>query len=179
LQASLEGIDMHVKEAIARRRSIRTYAETSIPPEHMKTFFKALQLAPSASNTQNWEFVLVGDPDLKRRLVPACFHQSFVAECSYFIAGVADPALKWHQVDITIALTNFTLQATELGYATCWIGAFDETRVKELLGVPELKKVVVCMTFGMPKGEPFPSGRKAIEEFIYLNHYGQRWEHSA
>jgi len=174
----MEGIAMHVKEAIASRLSIRQYAETSIPTEHMETLFRALQLAASASNRQNWEFVLVSDPDLKRRLVPACFGQEFVSECTYFIAGVADPALKWHQVDITIALTNFTLQAMELGYGTCWIGAFDETRVKELLGVPEGKKVVVCMTFGMPKGKHFPSGRKAVEEFVYLNDYGHRWRPS-
>ena len=169
---------MHVKEAIANRRSIRAYAETSIPPEHMEVLFQALQLAASGSNIQNWEFVLVGDPDLKRRLVPACFHQSFVAECAYFITGIADPALKWHQVDITIALTNFTLQAVELGYGTCWIGAFDENGVKKILGVPDWKKVVVCMAFGMPKGKPFPSDRKPLEEFIYLNHYGHPWKHT-
>jgi len=166
---------MDVKEAISRRLSIRRYAETSIIPEHMETLFRALQLAPSGSNMQNWEFVLVSDPDLKRRLVPACFGQKFVRECTYFIAGVADPALKWHQVDITISLTNFTLQATELGYGTCWIGAFDEPRVKECLGVPEGKTVVICMTFGIPKGRHLPKERKAIEEFVYLNNYGHRW----
>jgi len=167
---------MYVKEAIANRLSIRQYAETSIPREHIETLLRALQLAPSASNNQNWEFVLVGDSDLKRRLVSACFHQQFVAECTYFIAAVADPTLKWHQVDITIALTNFTLQATELGYGTCWIGAFNETMVKELLGVPKEKKVVVCMTFGMPKGKNLPKGRKAIEDFVYLNSYGHPWD---
>jgi nitroreductase len=143
----------------------------------MDTLFRALQLAPSASNRQNWEFIFVGDPDLKRDLIQACFHQTFVGGCTYFIAGVADPWLKWHQVDISIALTNFTLQATELGYGTCWIGAFDEARVKEILRVPENKKVVICMTFGMPRGKHVPKGRKAIEEFIYLNRYGHRWGH--
>jgi len=169
---------MHVKEAIASRRSIRTYTEASISPEHMQVLFRALQLAASGSNIQNWEFVLVGDPDLKRLLVPACLHQTFVAECAYFIAGIADPALKWHQVDITIALTNFTLQAVELGYGTCWIGAFDENRVKDILGVPDWKKIVVCMTFAMPKGKPFPSDRKPLDEFIYLNQYGHPWKHT-
>lgn len=167
---------MYVKDAIANRLSIRQYAETSIPPEHMDTLFRALQLAPSASNRQNWEFVFVGDPNLKRSLVPACYHQSFVGECTYFIAAVADPGLKWHQVDITIGLTNFTLQATELGYGTCWIGAFNEAMVKELLGVPEGKKVVICMTFGAPKGKHSPQPRKAIEEFVYLDTYRQRWK---
>ena len=166
---------MEVKEAIASRISIRRYAESSIPREHMETLFRALQLAPSANNGQNWEFIFVEDAAIKRRLVDACSNQSFVANCTYFIAGVADPAQKWHMVDITIALTNFTLQAADLGYGTCWIGAFDENRVKEILGVPNERKVVICMTFGTPEGQHIAKGRTALEEIIFLNHYGRRW----
>ena len=166
---------MEVKQAIARRLSIRRYAETNIPAEHMQTLFKALQLAASGSNRQNWEFIFVGNADLKHDLISACSSQRFVGECAYFIAAVADPRLKWHMVDITISLTNFTLQATELGYGTCWIGAFDEDAVKLILGVPDEKKVVVCMTFGEPAGRHVARGRKALEDFIYLNHYGRRW----
>jgi nitroreductase len=171
----LEEIKMEVKEAIAGRLSIRRYAESSIPPEHMETLFRALQLAPSANNGQNWEFIFVGNTEIKRRLVGACSNQSFVGNCTYFIAGVADPGQKWHMVDIAIALTNFTLQAADLGYGTCWIGAFDENRVKEILGVPAERKVVICMTFGTPEGRHIPKGRKAFENFIFLNQYAQRW----
>jgi nitroreductase len=167
---------MDVKEAVAGRRSIRQYAETSIPQEHMEDLFKALQLAPSASNLQNWEFIFVCDPHIKEQLVPACYMQKFVAECSYFIAGIADPSMKWHMVDITIALTNFTLQAVELGYGTCWIGAFNELMVKELLAVPADRKVVICMAFGMPRTTPPARARKAIEGLIHLDRCGRRWQ---
>ena len=143
---------MDVKDAIAARLSTRRYGKQSITPAHLETLFRALQLAPSANNGQNWEFVFVGDAETKSRLVSACSSQSFIATCAYFIAGIADPGQKWHMVDISIALTNFTLQATDLGYGTCWIGAFDENRVKEILGVPDAKKVVICMTFGTPAG---------------------------
>jgi len=166
---------MNVKETIQLRYSVRQYDESSIPEEHMGLLLKALQLAPSANNRQNWEFVFVSDPDVKQRLVPACFNQRFVSACSYFIAGVADPTMKWHMVDITIAMTNFTLQATELGYGTCWIGAFHENRVKEILEVPEDQKVVVCMAFGVPQGKPLSRGRKRIEQFVHLNRYGELW----
>ena len=175
----VEEIKMEVKEAIASRLSIRRYAESSISPDHMETLFRAAQLAPSANNGQNWEFIFVGDAEIKRRLVSACSNQSFVANCTYFIAGVADPRQKWHMVDITIAFTNFTLQAADLGYGTCWIGAFEENRVKEILGVPNERKVVICMTFGVPEGRHVPRGRKSLDEFIYLNQYGQRWRHDA
>jgi len=170
---------MHVQEAIAGRLSIRRYSESSIPPEHMRLLFQALQLAPSANNYQNWEFVFVDDADLKQRLINACSNQRFVGECAYFIAGIAEPSLKWHMVDITIALTNFTLQASDLGYGTCWIGAFDEVNVKEILGVPKDKKIVVCMTFGKPAGRHIAKSRKAVEDFIYLNQFGQRLNHAS
>jgi nitroreductase len=175
----VEEIKMEVEEAIASRLSIRRYAESSIPPDHMEALFRALQLAPSANNGQNWEFIFVGETGIKRRLVSACSNQSFVGNCTYFIAGVVDPRQKWHMVDITIAFTNFTLQAADLGYGTCWIGAFEENRVKEILGVPNERKVVICMTFGTPEGRHVPRGRKSLDEFIYLNHYGQRWRHDA
>ena len=169
---------MHVHEAIQNRLSIRRYADTSIPAEHMDILFKALQLAASGNNYQNWEFVFVNNPDVKQRLVPACSNQRFVKDCAYFIAGVADPTLKWHMVDITIALTQLALQAVELGYGTCWIGAFDEAHVKRVLEIPEDKKVVICMTLGLPTGKHVTRGRKTLEEIIYLNQFGNRFKWS-
>jgi len=170
---------MYVQEAIRKRLSIRRYADTSIPAEHMDILFKALQLAASGNNLQNWEFVLADKPDLKQRLAAACFNQRFIEDCAYFIAGVADPASKWHMVDITISLTQFTLQAVELGYGTCWIGAFDETLVKSALEIPAHKKVVICMTFGLPTGKHISRGRKPVEDFIFLNQYGRSFRSSA
>jgi len=167
---------MQVQEAIQKRLSIRRYVDASIAAEHMDILLKALQLAASANNRQNWEFVFVRDPDVKQRLVAACSHQGFIRNCTYFIAGVADPTLKWHMVDITIALTQFALQAVELGYGTCWIGAFDEAGVKRVLNVPDHKKVVICMTLGRPEGRHVPRGRKRLEEFIYLDQFGRRFK---
>jgi nitroreductase len=79
-------------------------------------------------------------------------------------------------VDITIALTQFTLQAVELGYGTCWIGAFDEAQVKRVLEIPQAKKVVICMALGRPAGKYVPRGRKAVADFIYLNQFGRRFK---
>ena len=166
---------MDVKDAITSRNSIRRYTESVIPEEELSDLFRALQMAPSASNGQNWEFVFVGDRGLKKRLVSACSNQKFVGECSYFIAGLSDPAFKWHMVDITIAMTNFTLQAVELGYGTCWVGAFDEMMVKEVLGVPENRKVVICMAFGKADMKAVPRDRKPIDTFVFLDRYGRPW----
>lgn len=170
---------MQVQEAIKTRLSIRRYENTSIPDADLNLILEALRLAPSANNAQNWEFVFVDDPAVKHALIPACSNQKFVADCTYFIAGVADPGLEWHMVDITIALTNLTLQAVELGYGSCWIGAFSEMQVKRILRVPEHKKVVICMTLGKASGKHIPRARKKIEEFVYLNQFGRPSQNGA
>ena len=115
------------------------------------------------------------DPEVKNSLIKACSNQKFVGDCTYFIAAVADPDLKWHMVDITIALTNLSLQAVDLGYGTCWLGAFDENQVKLILNVPPERKVVICLTLGKQKGRHIHRSRKSTESFIYLNRFGRPW----
>ena len=162
---------MQVQKAIQKRLSIRQYADASIPDEHMEILFKALQLAPSANTLQNWEFVFVKDSDLKQRLVRACFNQRFVKDSAYFIAGVADPIHKWYMVDITISLTHFTLQAVELGYGTCWIGAFDPVAAREILELPDEVEPVVFTTLGYPDAPPRTKKRKPLSELVRY----ERW----
>jgi nitroreductase len=169
---------MQVQDAVKTRLSIRRYANKTIPDNDVKILLRALQLSPSANNAQNWEFVFVGDADLKHKLIAACSSQTFVGDCAYLIAAVADPAQKWHMVDITIALTHLTLQAVELGYGTCWIGAFNENQVKQILKIPNNKKIVVCMTLGIPAGKHVPRSRKSISSFVYLDQFGRSWNPS-
>jgi len=164
---------MNVKDAITARLSIRQYEEATIPDEDVEILLKSLQLAPSASNSQNWEFVFVGDPQLRDEMRSTCDFQDFVSQCSYLVVGIVEPIGKWHTVDITIAMTNLTLQATELGYGTCWIGAFNEAQVKTALDIPERKKVVACMALGKGKGAHVPNTRKAIETFVFLDGHGR------
>ena len=45
----------------------------------------------------------------------------------------------------------------------------------QVLHVPDEKKVVICMTFGVPQGKHVHRSRKAIENFVYLNRLGNPW----
>ena len=48
------------------------------------------------------------------------------------------------------------IAAWSLGVGSCWIGAFNEERVKQLLKIPEKWKVVALVTFGYPAEQPKP-----------------------
>jgi len=162
---------MEVFEAIQKRRSVRSYERKDIPEANLKKLLEAARLAPSARNLQPWKLVVVTEKEVKEKLVEACMGQSFVGQCSAFIVGVGDPRFKWYIVDTAIALEHIALQAVELGLGTCWIGAFNQEKVKEILRIPANLKVVACMTLGYPAEEPFPKMKKPLEELISFNSY--------
>ena len=59
---------MDLIEAIRHRRSVRKFQSRPVPPELLECLIEAAGWAPSASNRQDWEFVVVTAPELKTRM---------------------------------------------------------------------------------------------------------------
>jgi len=161
-------------ETIADRRSIRVYTPARVPDEHVKAILEATRLAPSAANRQPVHFVVVRDAERKRRLAEACAAQHFIADADLVIACIGLPAQsqKWYQVDAAIAMQHLVLAAASLGYATCWIGAFSEAAVKQILGVPDDARIVALTPLGVAGERPAPRGRKTHREVFSLERFG-------
>ena len=76
-------------------------------------------------------------------------------------------------LDIAIAFTYLILAARAEGLGTCWIGAFNNKAVKELLKVPEGYEVVAATPLGYPMGDVFTADvdRKTLNEIVSLNKF--------
>ena len=163
---------MEVFKALRERRSIRKYKEVPVPQNKLDAVLEAGRIAPSAGNRQPWKYVVVTDPETRKKLVPMCRNQEFVGQAGAVIVACApDPSLKWHMVDIGIAVDHMTLAAHALNLGTCWIGAFEPEAVKELLAIPEEVKVVCILPVGVPDGEGTPKPRKPLDEIVTY----ERW----
>jgi len=69
-----------VSEAIAQRRSIRSFGSDPVSDDAILAMLEAARLAPSGSNRQPWRFIVVTDKDEKARLRKMCFDQAFIEE---------------------------------------------------------------------------------------------------
>ena len=148
---------MNVIDAIKTRKSVRQYLDKPIEDEKLATLLEAGRLSPSASNRQEWRFVVVRNPIMMKQLAEAANRQTFVGEAPAVIVACAKTdghimkcGQSCYPIDVAIALDHITLTAVELGLGTCWIGAFDEKRVKEILGIPDKIRVVALMPIGYP-----------------------------
>ena len=134
---------------------------------------EAARLAPSAHNAQEWKFIVVKDTQKKKKLAEAALNQDFIAEAPVVIAAVSlNPEAQStsdvpaYAVDLAIAVDHMTLQAVEENLGSCWIGAFDQEKVREILEIPENYKVVILLPLGFPADRAGPKIRKTIEEIV-------------
>ncbi len=166
---------MDVFEAINARYSVRAYQDREIEPEKLERVMEAARLAPSASNRQEWRFILVKDPALRAQLVEAASGQKFVGQAPVVIVACAKTdshtmrcGQMCYPIDVAIALEHIALQAVSEGLGTCWIGAFDEAAVKDVCGIPrgDEIRVVELMPLGYPADAARPKSRIPLEQIV-------------
>ncbi|MFQ6053204.1 MAG: nitroreductase family protein [Candidatus Bathyarchaeia archaeon] len=173
---------MEFYEVIRTRRSIRSYLPDPVPEEALNRVLEAVRIAPSGSNRQPWKFILVKDEGLRRQLTEACGGQGFIAEAPVVVVACGYD-IQYNRggymgemsmlVDVSIAFTHLVLAARAEGLGTCWIGAFDNGKVKRLLSIPEGYNVVAVTPLGYPRDGGFdePGRRKPLKEIVSVDRF--------
>ncbi len=156
------GENMNVYEAILSRKSIRSYDTKEIENEKLGKILEAGRLAPSWQNKQCWQYVVVKDKDTigKLALRSGLISKSnfFIKDAPVVIVACANPNNSGHLngqdyylVDVAISFQQMMLEAWEMGIGSCWLGAFNEKKVQEILCIPSKIKVIALSPFGYPK----------------------------
>jgi len=163
---------MTVIEPIRKRYSCRAYQDRPIEQEKLDIIFEAARLAPSAKNLQDWRFVVVTDKETRSKLAEAANNQMFLEDAAAVIVACSnsDEVMRCGQrlgpIDVAIALEHISLQAADLGLATCWIGSFYPEKVKAILNIPDNVAVIELMALGYPADEPKKPKREPIEKIL-------------
>ena len=179
-----------LQQILRQRRSIRRYLPLPVEREKVLTCLRAAQAAPSSQNSQPWRFVVIDDPELKRRFAEAAFSGIYTAtrfaEAAPvfililaridFVAGRLGRQIQgvpYNLLDIGIAGEHIVLQAEELGLKTCWIGWFDVRKARRFFKIPRKYKVVAMLSLGYSdKRPPRDPSRLPLEEIAWFNGLG-------
>lgn len=176
-------------KAIEDRRSIRKYMNKPVEDEKLLQILESARLAPSGSNTQPWQIIVVKEQENREKVAKASYNQKWMVSAPVHLVCVADikarlPKSKDLYIDeyskefevkqmirdTSIAIEHMVLTATDLGLGTCWIAWFEQKDFRPVLNIPEDKYVVAVLTLGYPDEAPNPRPRKSLEEIV---HYEQ------
>ncbi len=177
---------MDVFDCIESRVSVRNYDKKDVPNELLAQVLVAGTYAPSAGNTQEWEFIIVRDREKKIKLSKAALRQEHVEEAPVVIVVVANLkkiGLKYRErgkevyslQDTAACIQNMLLMAHDLGLGACWIGAFEEDKVGSIVQLPEDVRPVAMITLGFPLSykEAHETNRVSFERLTWEEKYGK------
>jgi nitroreductase len=139
---------MHTIDVLMKRRSIRKFTKQLVSWDNLLTMINAALNAPVAGNVFNIKFIVVREPANIKAIAQACYDQSWITGAPSVIAVVAEPehqqryygtrGEKLYTIQNSAACTMSMITAAEsLGLGTCWVGAFDEDKLRDCLGLPE------------------------------------------
>lgn len=173
---------MDVFESIKTRRSTRRYKPENVSEDQVEKLLEAAIMAPSGGNMQPWDFTIIRDENQKKALARAALGQSFIATAPVVIVVCAnkprtarrygDRGAEFYSLQDTAAATqNILLAATAMGLAGCWVGAFNDDAVSNVLGLPKNIRPVVILPIGVPGESPRMPPRIPLKEIL---HY-EKW----
>ncbi len=176
---------MDVSEAIRKRRSIKRYLDIPIEWEKIGSILDSGRLAPSAGNLQPWKFLVVTNPEGRKKIAESCFQQYWMQSAPVHIIicaelnkmnrfyGVRGERLYSVQ-SCAVAAENMLLEAVNQGLAGSFISAFDEEMIKRHFKMPDFARPQVVLTIGFA-GEEVPSPPKyTLNDVVHVESYGSK-----
>ncbi|WP_222705810.1 nitroreductase family protein [Salidesulfovibrio onnuriiensis] len=184
---------MKLLEPIVSRRSIRKFKDEPVTDEQVELLLRAAHLAPSGSNTQPSNYIVVRSEEVRRKVMEVSHEQKWMMQAPVFIVCVADlgvrikegelpaideesplPELKLILRDATIGVDHLVLQAAHMGLGTCWVAWFKNADIRPVLGIPDNQYVVAVIPVGVPDQSPKPRPRKDFDSMVYKEKWGER-----
>ncbi|MCS7253186.1 MAG: nitroreductase family protein [Armatimonadota bacterium] len=160
---------MDAIEAMKSRRSIRSFKSDPIPREIIEDIIDCARLAPTALNYQPWEFVIVTDAQMRKRIADETDYGKFIAQAPVCVA-VFCKDVKYYLEDGSAATQNILLAAHAHGLGACWVAGDKKpyaNRIAELLGVPSGYKLVSLIPIGYPAEQPGRISKRKLKEVIH------------
>ncbi len=171
---------MEFYDIIKNRRSYRVFKPDMPEKEKVERILNAARLAPTWANMQGVHYIVVKEPENVKAVCEAIGQAPKFTQAPMFIVGIIPEKgsgmnsnrEKYYGVDFGICFEHLMLAATAEGLATCWIGWFNEEKMKQVLGIPEEYRVLGVTPLGYSvksKGEVVE--RKPIDKIVHYEQF--------
>jgi nitroreductase len=170
-------------KVIRKRKMIRKYDQSrEVPDKIINKLIDNASRAPSAGHTQVQEFVVIKEPSIKRKLMLASVNQEQVEEAPVLIFVCSNTSRSvgrygergkefYSIIDGAFASMLILLTATNEGLGASFVGAFNDEKVSEILGLPEHVRPIGIIALGYSDEKPARLERIQRDRLI---HY-ERW----
>ncbi len=156
--------------AIMNRKSVRSFTGEAVPGEKLDTILKAAMAAPSAMDKRPWEFIVVTDREILKKLADSLPYAKMAANAGAAIVVAGDTKRRLGSddtqfwiMDCSAASENILLAVEALGLGAVWTAVYPDRgrldAVAKILGIPPHVIPLNLIPIGIPKGEHKPKDK--------------------
>ncbi|HET8921704.1 MAG TPA: nitroreductase family protein [Candidatus Acidoferrum sp.] len=183
-----------VHDFIVQRWSPRAFSDKPVLPEVLRSLFEAARWAASSYNDQPWAYIVATKDDEKNysKLLSVLvdMNAAWAKQAPVLAISVARKHFKHNGApnrvalhDVGAANAQLTMEATSRGLLVHQMAGFDQSKAREVFGIPEGWDPVSAIAIGYP-GDPetlpenfrtpelAPRTRKPLSEFVMTGHWG-------
>jgi nitroreductase len=172
---------MELNKAIQSRRSIRKFSDKKPDWRKIIEAIDAARYAPMAGNIFSLKFILIDEQE-KINKIADWATQDFIKKAKYAVVFVTEPSRtlnamgkekgeEYCRQQAGAAIQNFLLKLTEFGLSTCWIGYFNENKIKTLLKIDDECKIEAIFPIGYANEKPGKRNVRDLNNFLYFNEW--------
>ncbi len=175
---------MELDKVIKSRHSSRHFSTKKVDWRDIMKAIDVARLAPLAGNIPTLKFLIISDEEKIKRLAEAS-QQEFISEarfvavvCSSFdqlTRSYDERGKMYSKQQAGASIENFILKLTELGLATCWVGAFADEDVKRILQIPDNVEVEAMFPIGYELGKGKQRAKPLLEQCVYFNTWKNKY----
>ena len=166
---------MDTFDAIYSRRSIRKYEAKAVEHEKIQKLLTAAMYAPSARNTQSWQYIVITERSVLNAVMDAHPYSQMLAEAALAILVCGDKTLEpdegYLNTNCSAATQNILLAAQASGLGSVWLGIYPrQERMKAIAGLFKLPEHIIpisLIALGYPAEKKMDPGRYIPEKVHY------------
>ncbi|HEX2952559.1 MAG TPA: nitroreductase family protein [Bacillota bacterium] len=155
-------------DLLKKRTSVRKYEARPVEREKLERIIDAARYAPTARNEQPWEFVVVTEEEMRKKVAESTDYGRFIADAAACIAVLAKDT-KYYLEDGSAATTYILLAAKAEGLGSCWIAGDKKPYaddIRKLLRAPESYRLISLIALGYP-AEDHPKEKRSLESVLH------------
>lgn len=173
---------MRTIDAIEKRRSVKTFKTKTPNWRDILEAINSARYAPMAGNVFSLKFIVVYDTETIQKIAKWA-EQDWINESKYLVAFVSDPKQvttlykergeRYMRQQAGAAIQNFMLHLTDRGLSTCWVGHFNDEKIKKVLKIPENQELEAVIPIGYERIKPRVKREKGNSwKGLYFNEWG-------
>lgn len=174
---------MEFDKVVRKRRSVRSYKAKRASWRDIIEAIDVAAHSPYAGNKNTVKYIITESDDTIKKIASAC-EQDWILDTGVVLIVVSDDQTLEEQYgergriyahqQAGASIQSILLKLVDLGLASCWVGAFNERKLRNLFDIPDSINIEAVLPIGYEYGKTPEPYKRMLDTYAYWETWGKK-----